>query len=193
MVGSDVARRNQYPYMVRSNFKFHCGGSLISGNEILTAAHCFNDIAILTLEHPVKFSASISPVCLPPDGSADSYDGRLVYAKGWGHTKEKGTASDFLRHVTKIVVPTETCQRVFKSFEYQDHMMCAYEHGKGTCQGDSGGPLVAWLVVKSTGPKCKYEQVGIVSWGIGCARSGYPGVFMRVTSFLPWIKMNTQW
>jgi secreted trypsin-like serine protease len=116
-----------------------------------------------------------------------------VYAKGWGHTQEKGTASDFLRHVTKKVVPTETCRRVFKSFEYQDHMMCAYEHGKGTCQvrkwvmkcslkviqvfnyvvltvvwqGDSGGPLV----VKSTGPKCKYEQVGIVSWGIGKTNS----------------------
>jgi hypothetical protein len=86
------------------------------------------------LGHHVKFTESISPVCLPPDGSADSYDGREVYAKGWGHTQEKGTASDFLRHVTKIVVPTETCRRVFKSFEYQDHMMCAYEPGKGTCQ-----------------------------------------------------------
>jgi hypothetical protein len=30
--------------------------------------------------------------------------------------------------------PTGTCRRIFKSFEYQDHMMCAYEHGKGTCQ-----------------------------------------------------------
>ncbi|XP_046648404.1 trypsin-1-like [Daphnia pulicaria] len=246
MVGSDVAQRNQYPYMVSLAYQRNgrvykfCGGSLITWNKILTAAHCvtesqstklldpreltvllgahelsgsrndaqlsrnvakikihekynpkhwFNDIAILTLEHPVKFSASISLVCLPAQGSTYMYDGRLAFAKGWGHTKEDGKASDFLRHVTKRILNQSKCRQIYKFNEYQDHMLCAYEPGKGTCQGDSGGPLV----VKSTGPKCKYEQVGIVSWGIGCARQGYPGVFMRVTSFLPWIKINTQY
>ncbi len=50
-------------------------------------------------------------------------------------------------------------------------------------QGDSGGPLF----------KCSYQsggctQVGIVSWGIGCARKEYPGVYTRITKMLPWIK-----
>ena len=49
----------------------------------------FNDIAILTLELPVKFTQTISPVCLPPQGTTDLYDGRLVFAKGLRKKEEK--------------------------------------------------------------------------------------------------------
>jgi secreted trypsin-like serine protease len=49
--------------------------------------------------------------------------------------------------------------------------------GIDTCQGDSGGPMFrrdannAWI------------QVGIVSWGDGCARRGKPGVYTEVSAF----------
>lgn len=53
-----------------------------------------------------------------------------------------------------------------------------------TLQGDSGGPLMV-----NDG---RWTQVGIVSWGIGCGKGQYPGVYTRVTHFLPWIYKNVK-
>jgi hypothetical protein len=52
--------------------------------------------------------------------------------------------------------------------------------GKDSCHGDSGGPIV-----KRIGNK--HLQVGIVSWGIGCAEADYAGVYTRVSGVYDWI------
>jgi hypothetical protein len=65
-------------------------------------------------------------------------------------------------------------------------MICANytDGGRGSCQGDSGGPL---LVNTNEG----FQQVGIVSFGTGCADGRFPGVYARVGEFTDWVKSIT--
>ena len=68
-----------------------------------------------------------------------------------------------------------------------DSMICAEFSGggKGSCQGDSGGPLI---VNTNEG----WQQVGVVSYGIGCADAAFPDVYARVGAFTDWINSITQ-
>jgi trypsin len=66
------------------------------------------------------------------------------------------------------------------------NMMCAKDPNQDACQGDSGGPLV---VHGHRGPDGSDDvQVGVVSWGIGCAQESFPGVYSRVSKAYEWIR-----
>ena len=65
-------------------------------------------------------------------------------------------------------------------------MLCARAPGKDACQGDSGGPLV----LQAEGGH--FTQIGLVSWGQGCAEPSYPGVYARLSAHLDFINNNIQ-
>ena len=82
-----------------------------------------------------------------------------------------------LQKVTVPFVNEETCKDAYGSSSITEGMICAGKAGKDSCQGDSGGPMINLV----------REQVGIVSWGYGCAEAGYPGVYTRVSKYASWI------
>ena len=59
--------------------------------------------------------------------------------------------------------------------------ICAGIGDVDSCTGDSGGPLIA------RDENGAAVQVGIVSWGLGCARQDSPGVYVRIADYKDWI------
>ena len=51
-------------------------------------------------------------------------------------------------------------------------------------QGDSGGPLQ----VKAHSPMCDFDVVGVISFGLECAKADTPAVYSRVSKYVPWIE-----
>lgn len=139
-----------------------------------------NDVAILTLSSPVPYDATISPVCLPPQGSSNQYVSREAAIIGWGTVKEGGSQPSVLQQSTVKIIANAKCRSSYP--DISAGMLCAAAPGTDTCQGDSGGPL---LVRPS--PSSPWTQVGIVSYGVGCAQPEYPGVYARVTFYRSWI------
>ncbi|XP_065225506.1 trypsin-1-like isoform X2 [Planococcus citri] len=144
-----------------------------------------NDIALLRLNDRVPMTDTIKPICLPKSDE-DTYEGKVAKLSGWGTLEEGGKPACILRMVDVPVISNEKCVSRYPTGMVTDNMMCAgYDEGKkDSCQGDSGGPLMTARDDK------RYELIGVVSWGNGCARPKYPGVYTRVTKYLSWIEKN---
>uniref|UniRef100_A0A182S864 Vitamin K-dependent protein C n=1 Tax=Anopheles maculatus TaxID=74869 RepID=A0A182S864_9DIPT len=116
---------------------------------------------------------------------------KLGIVTGWGATSENGAISTNLQEVTVPIMSNADCRKTgYGPTRITDNMLCAgFDEGKkDSCQGDSGGPL---HVIKQNSTDNVHQIAGIVSWGEGCAKPNYPGVYTRVNRFGTWIKSNT--
>ncbi|CAK9808311.1 Proclotting enzyme [Anthophora plagiata] len=143
----------------------------------------YNDVALLTLNEPVPFTEQIRPICLP--SGSQLYSGKVATVIGWGSLRESGPQPAILQEVSIPIWANNECRSKYGAAApggIVDSFLCAGRATKDSCSGDSGGPLMV-----NDG---RWTQVGIVSWGIGCGKGQYPGVYTRVTHFLPWIYKN---
>jgi len=102
---------------------------------------------------------------------------------GWGATSEGGGNVEALMMTQVKLIDTATCNAAYGN-KVTTNQICAGlpAGGKDACQGDSGGPLI---VEGANG--ADDTQVGIVSYGAGCGRAGYPGVYTDVRRYRRWV------
>ncbi|KAM9770030.1 transmembrane protease serine 6 isoform 1-T1 [Menidia menidia] len=141
------------------------------------------DVALLKLDRSAIAlrAGHARPACLPPPTHQLEPD-LLCWVTGWGALHEGGRASNILQKVDVRLVSEEDCVRSYGHL-VTPRMLCAgyRSGGKDACQGDSGGPLVCQE------PSGRWFLAGVVSWGKGCARADYYGVYTRITRLTDWI------
>lgn len=147
-----------------------------------------NDIALLRLATPATLGATVDLIdVVGPDDGALFEPGDTAIITGWGDTSEGGSSSNALLEVSVPIISNSICNTPSSyNGEITENMLCAGQAagGQDACQGDSGGPLV---VSNGTGV---WLQAGVVSWGEGCARPNFYGVYTRVSQFESWINFQ---
>ncbi|XP_023371693.1 serine protease 44-like [Otolemur garnettii] len=143
-----------------------------------------NDIALALLAFPVNYSTHIQPVCFPDKTFMVKTD-TPCWVTGWGRLTEKATTMpNKLQEAELHIIRREKCLEILEKKTGRNFILgnavCAYAEGKDSCKGDSGGPLVCEL-------NDTWIQVGIVSWGLGCAKKGFPGIYTEVSFYKDWI------
>ncbi|XP_020778405.2 testisin-like [Boleophthalmus pectinirostris] len=137
-------------------------------------------MCLLHLSAPVIFKPHIQPLCLGAHGSRFP-SGFPSWVAGWGALNESGYSPDSLQEVELPIVGLNEC-RCLNEVYVPEKTICAgrREGGVDSCFGDSGGPQVVRM-------NSIWVQVGVVSFGEGCARPERPGVYALVPAYQEWI------
>ena len=141
-----------------------------------------NDVALLKLEAPIADLPIVKLITDSPVGNLPETSNAFI--TGWGATGQgSGNGSLELLFAPVNITPLDVCNKDYQG-HIQNGMICASSRNIDSCQGDSGGPLTVFGKDKSG------YQLGIVSWGIGCAQAKYPGVYASVATYSDWIKSH---
>ncbi|KMY92217.1 phenoloxidase-activating factor 2 [Drosophila simulans] len=148
-----------------------------------------NDIALLYLDSPFELKDDIQSICLPLQGAFIDQTHCLV--SGWGKRFfNDSQVSSIQKKVELPIVNRGDCQNMLRKtrlgarFQLASSLICAGgEKDKDVCNGDGGSALVCSPDVIFA----RFQQVGIVAWGVGCGRPNVPTTYTNVSMFREWI------
>ncbi|XP_075972376.1 trypsin beta-like [Anticarsia gemmatalis] len=173
------ARASELSVRLGSSWKTH-------GGEMYDVKECFvhpryvsktktNDVGLVLLYSPLRFSSRVLPIRLVTrEARLPANEPAIV--SGWGKLREGGPSATYLQSSTIKTIAMKLCRRSGLDRKAIDpaSMFCAGSFSTAApdaCQGDSGGPIVYDGVL-----------IGVVSWGLGCARGNFPGVYTRLAN-----------
>lgn len=171
-------RRKAQELSVRAGSSYHnTGGDLLKVTSICqhpkyNAWTVDNDASVLILTTEISYGLTKQPIELLST-ELEVPVGLYGTVTGWGAIYSTGPVSNVLLRIDVPRVSDAKCIDAYGAENITTNMMCfGFPQGeKDACQGDSGGPLVFAGV-----------QLGIVSWGEGCAQPNKPGVYAKIAT-----------
>ncbi|KAH6932096.1 hypothetical protein HPB50_002851 [Hyalomma asiaticum] len=149
-----------------------------------------NDIAVLKLAHPINFTNTIRPACLPE--SEEHFPTETeAFTTGWTvrQAKEKHRRRRMLQELKVILMNEQHCATYF-DISLPENVLCASHIYGSLCEGDSGAP--AMQVIDG-----HWYVQGVLSGGpLNCGDTTLPMVFTRVSSYVesfihPYLRAKT--
>ncbi|KAF0299900.1 Phenoloxidase-activating factor 3 [Amphibalanus amphitrite] len=160
---------------------------VVSGNDKGVS----NDVALIKLARPIRFTDSVKPICLDSRTmSVSEMEGDEAFVAGWGATEFGGLTSPSMQWGRVRISNFESCRNLYarRGTRVDTSQLCAIgENERGgvdTCHGDSGGPLMKRRLHNNVQ---RWFVAGIVSFGTGCGNPDNPGVYSYVGTHLDWI------
>jgi secreted trypsin-like serine protease len=139
------------------------------------------DLALLELDYSTPADIPSIPISVN-----DAPVNLLATVVGWGELEEdSGTFPTDLYEVEVPIVSRSICEAIYGT-DFTQNMICAgySQGGSDTCRSDSGGPLMGIQYGE-------YVQIGLTSWGVGCAQPELYGIYTRLSNFESWINSYT--
>lgn len=209
--GKEDRTRAQLPpeqdfYIGREDVVTHEGYAAVKEGKFKNVV---NDIAIVRLPRDAELNPGVQMICLPHIQSEyrsslgvsniiSDLEGRTPTVVGWGFTtgfdpwsgdpqgdiEEYGVGSRIQQKLQLPLLNSSTCSDLFRGFQHRNSQLCAGgEVGRDSCKGDSGGGL---YIQKEGGQP--WYLIGLVSFGSKNCGDGRPGIYTRVSTFIPWIE-----
>uniref|UniRef100_A0A2K5SDV6 trypsin n=1 Tax=Cebus imitator TaxID=2715852 RepID=A0A2K5SDV6_CEBIM len=221
IVGGYTCQKNSVPYQVSLNAGYHfCGGSLISNQWVVSAAHCYKSrIQIRLGEHNIEVIEgneqfiNAAKIIRHPNYNSATMDNDIMLIK-------LNSAATINARVSTISLPRScaatgtqclisgwgnTLSSGSKS-NYPDLLQClkAPILSDTACRTAYPGEITTNMIClgfleggkdscqgDSGGPVvCNGELQGVVSWGYGCAQKNRPGVYTKVCNYVKWIQQT---